>query len=174
MYKDGTHVLKQDLFILIITTTMKKTILFALLFISANLAGNSQQYKSAADTVKLNQEIINVSKDVADLTSKVSTAQNNLSRYQDKADDAKTDALSSAQKNTDKASRATNGDVKDAKRAKREAKRSVRDAKDARSANNKLNDEQKNLASLTSKLQKKQQRLQELETTLATLRNIRE
>lgn len=153
---------------------MKKTILFALLFMLANLAGISQQYKSASDTVKLNQEMIGVNKDVADLTSRVSVAQNNLSRYQEKADGARSDAQSSAQKNTDKASRATNGDVKDAKRAKREAKRSVRDAKDARSAINKLNDEQKNLASLTSKLHKKQQRLQELESTLATLRNIQE
>lgn len=155
---------------------MKKSMFFlvAMIFIMATLSASSQKYKTASDTVKLNEEIIVVSKDVADLTSKLTIAQNNLSRYQDKANDATSDAQSSAQKSSDKASKATYGDVKDAKRAKREAKKSVRDAKDARSANNKLKDEAKNIANLTSQLQKKQERLQELESMRTTIRNIQQ
>jgi DNA repair exonuclease SbcCD ATPase subunit len=140
-------------------------------FMFASLSASSQKYKTAADTAKLNEEIIVVSKDVADLTSKLTTSQNNLYRYQDKASEANADAQNTAQKNNDKASKATNGDVKDAKRAKREAKKSVRDAKSARSANNKLNEEQKNIAKLYSQLQKRQERLRELESMRSTIRN---
>jgi hypothetical protein len=44
-----------------------------------------QVYKSAEDTTKLNKEFIEVSKDIASLTAKLTIAQNNLPGYKDKA-----------------------------------------------------------------------------------------
>jgi len=152
---------------------MKQTKFFLLagmLLVSASTV-YSQKYKTAADTVKLNKEYVEVSNDIAELTSKLAIAQNNLPGYHTKAREATSDAQSSASASSEQASKATNGDLGDAKSAKKKANRAYDNAQDAKDANNKVKDQDKKIAKLTSQLQKKQEKLRELDDMRVAIRN---
>ena len=155
---------------------MKKIMLLlpAVIFIIASLSAFSQKYKTAADTVKLNKEYVQVSNDVADLTSKLTIAQNNLPGYHARAGEATSNAQSTAIESSDQASKATNGDLGDARKAKKKAKKALNEAKDARHANNKVDDQDKKIAKLSAELEKKQTNLQELEEMRTAIRNIQQ
>jgi chromosome segregation ATPase len=144
--------------------------LFAGVCLTACLPAACQKYKTAADTVKLNKEWVAVSNDIAGLTAELSIAQNNLPEYKTKADKASSDAQSSAQKSSDQAYKATNGDLGEAKSAKKDAKRALNDAEDASSAKNNTERQKKKIDKLTGELEKKQKRLQELEETRTAIR----
>ncbi len=152
---------------------MKKImfLLPAVIIIMLSQSAFSQKYKTAADTTKLNKEYVEVSNEIADLTSRLTIAQNNLPGYNNKANDAKADAQNTAIKSSEQSSDAVNGDVGDAKKAKRKAKKALREAKHARQASNKAEDQDKKIASLSSQLQKKQERLRELDTMRAAILN---
>src|SRR5215210_6186754 len=81
----------------------------------------SQKYKTASDTVKLNKEYVDVSNDIAELTSKLTIAQNDLPGYHSKAGEATSNAQTTANESREQASKATNGDLGDAKSAKKKA-----------------------------------------------------
>jgi DNA repair exonuclease SbcCD ATPase subunit len=151
---------------------MKKNMfyLFVLLFMMATLPALSQKYKTGADTVKLNKEWVEVSNDIAELTSKLTIAQNNLPGYNSKADKAVSEAQGTAQKSSDQAYKATNGDLDDAKSAKKKAKKALNDAEDADDAKGNVNGQKKKIDKLTSQLQKKQKQLTELEEMRTTIR----
>jgi chromosome segregation ATPase len=151
---------------------MKKKFFFLPLLacMAISFAACSQKYKSASDTVKLNKEWVNVSNDIAKLTSELTIAQNNLPGYHSKAVDAVSDAQTSAQKSSDQAYKATNGDLGDAKTAKKDAKKALNDAQDAGDAKDKAKDQEKKIDKLTSQLQKKQKQLAELEEMRTTIR----
>ena len=144
----------------------------AVIFIMASISAFSQKYKTAADTVQLNKEYVEVSNDIADLTSKLTIAQNNLPGYKNKASEATSDAQSTAINSSEQASNAVNGDVGDAKKAKRKAKKAVREAKDAQHAYNKVEDQDDKITKLTSQLAGKQLRLEELEKIRTDIRNM--
>src|SRR4028119_2088833 len=131
----------------------------------------SQKYKTASDTVKLNKEYVNVSNDIADLTSKLSIAQNNLPGYHTRAGEATADAQKVADESSQQASKATNSDLGDAKSAKKKAGQALDRAEDAKDANNKIKDQDKKIAKLNTQLQKKQERLQELDEMRVAIRN---
>ena len=151
---------------------MKKTnvLLTACLCLAASFSASSQKYQSASDTVKLNKEWVDVSNDIARLTSELTIAQNNLPGYHAKVDGAVSDAQTSAQKSSDQAYKATNGDLGDAKSAKKKAKRALNDAEDASNAKNKADDQQKKIDKLTEELQKKQKQLAGLEEMRTNIR----
>jgi len=151
-----------------------KLLLAAMIFITASLSAFSQKYKTAADTVKLNKEYVDVSNAIADLTSKLTIAQNNLPGYHNKVDEAVFNAQNSAIKSSEQASRAIDGNVGDAKKAKRKAKSALNDAKEVRDANAKLKDQEKKIANLSLQLEKKQNRLQELESMRTAIQNIQQ
>ena len=121
-----------------------------------------QVYKTASDTVKLNKEFIEVSNDIADLTAKLTIAQNNKPGYQSKATAAESTAQNAAVTSSVQADKATEGGVKEARKAKRKSKKAYHEAKDARSANNDVGDQDDKIASLTGQLAKKQERLRQL------------
>jgi chromosome segregation ATPase len=150
---------------------MKKNIyhLCFLMLLMVSSSAYSQRYRTTADTGKLNMEYVKVSNEIADLTSKLATAQGNLPGYQAKANTAEANAQSAAATSSDQASKATNGDIGDARSAKRKAKKSFNEAKDAKSANKNVSNQDDKIASLTSQLNKKKQRLQELETMRADI-----
>lgn len=152
-----------------------KTIKFLLtvfVLVAASSTSFSQKYKTAADTVKLNKEYVEVSNDIAELTSKLTIAQNNLPGYQSKAGEATSDAQNTANESKDQAAKATNGDLGDAKSAKKKANNAVDKAEDAKDANNKTKDQEKKIAKLSSQLQKKQNRLKELDDMRSAIRNM--
>src|SRR4051812_48665542 len=93
---------------------IKFFLLASLLLFSASTV-YSQKYKTAADTVKLNKEYVEVSNHIAELTSKLTIAQNNLPGYHTKAGEANSNAQSSANASSEQASKATNGDLSDSK-----------------------------------------------------------
>jgi hypothetical protein len=140
-----------------------------LLFCATNAF--SQKYKKAADTVKLNKEYVEVSNDIAELSYKLSVAQNNLPGYQSKAGEANSDAQNSANASSNQASRATGGDLDDAKSAKKKANKAYKKAQDASDAESDVKDQDKKIAKLTSKLEKKQERLRELDEMREAIRN---
>ncbi|PSL29160.1 hypothetical protein [Chitinophaga ginsengisoli] len=140
-----------------------KGFLIASLLIFSALSGFSQKYKTAADTVKLNKEYVSVSNAIAELTSKLTIAQNNLPGYQNKSGDANSDAHSSAVASSEQASRATNGNIGDVKSAKKKANKAYNNAQDARDADNKVKSQGKKIVNLNSQLEKKQARLRELD-----------
>jgi hypothetical protein len=145
-------------------------VLFAGVCLITCLPAAAQKYKSASDTVKLNKEWVAVSNDVAALTAELSIAQNNLPGYMSKADKASSDAQGSAQKSSDQAYKATNGDLGDAKRAKKKAKKALNDAEDASDATRNTKKQEKKIAKLTAELQKKQKDLQDLEEMRTAIR----
>lgn len=144
--------------------------LFTMLFLIINFSASSQKYKSASDTVKLNKELLALSNDVAELTSKLTIAQNNLPGYQSKANNAVSDAAGTAQNSSDQANKATNGDLEDAKSAKKKAKKAANDAEDAADAKDDVKDQEKKIDKLTSELEKKQKKITELEEMRTTIR----
>lgn len=141
-----------------------------MIFIISSLPAFSQKYKTAADTVKLNNEYVEVSNDIAGLTAKLTIAQNNLPGYLGKANNAVSDAKTTAIKSNEQSSNAIDGDVGDARKAKRKAKQALKEAKDAKQANNKVEDQDKKISSLSAQLQKKQERLVELENMRTAIR----
>jgi len=144
----------------------------AMVLTMATFSAFSQNYQTASDTVKLNKEYVEVSNDIADLSAKLTIAQNNLPGYNTKADAAVSDAQNTSAKSSEQAAIATNGDVKDARKAKRKAKHALKDAKDLRHANNNVDDQREKIADLTAELAKKQARLQELDTKRTAIRNM--
>lgn len=142
---------------------MKKIFLLPVLLIIAVVPAFSQKYKTAADTAALNKEYAKVSSNIADLTTRLGDAQNDLAKYNRKSDKASSNAQSTAAATANKASHATNGDVRDARRAKKEARRSVKDAKDSRKADNNVDDQNKKMRKLTAELAKNKERLQQLD-----------
>jgi hypothetical protein len=150
---------------------MKKVLfLFALLCTIASLPVLAQKYKTGADSIKLNKELVEVNNDIAELTAKLTIAQNNLPGYYSKADKAVLDAQGTAQKSSDQASKATNGDLDDAKSAKKKAKKAANDAEDADDAKGNAKDQEKKIDKLMSELQKKQKKQRELEDMRTTIR----
>ena len=97
------------------TIMNKNLVLLLVVCVAAAFSASSQKYKSASDTLKLNKEWVDVSNDIAKLTSELTIAQNNLPGYRTKTTDAEIDAQASAQKSSDQAYKATNGDLGDAK-----------------------------------------------------------
>lgn len=147
---------------------MKKIVLLALVFMLFGNAAFSQKYKNASDTAKLNKEYASVLKDVSNLTSKLTEAQNDLPGYQSKAGDAVKDA--------EKATGESNGqtastDVGDAKKAKKKADKAYKEAKNSEKAQERLKDQEKKIAKLNEELTKKQQQLQELEAMRIAIRS---
>jgi len=151
-----------------------KLLLPAIIFMMASVSAFSQKYNTAADTVKLNKEYVDVSNAIANLKSKLTIAENNLPGYHAKVNGAVSNAQNSAIKSSDQASKAVDGSVGDAKKAKRDAKSALHDAKEVRDANAKVKDQEKKIASLSSELEKKQTRLQELEGMRTTIQNIQQ
>jgi chromosome segregation ATPase len=148
-----------------------KVFLLASLMLFSASAVYSQKYKTAADTGKLNKEYVEVSNDIAELTSKLTIAQNNLPGYRAKAGEATSDARNSANESSEQASKATNGDLGDAKSAKKKANKAYESAGDARDADNKVKEQDKKIEKLNSQLQKKQERLRELNDMRVTIMN---
>jgi len=147
-----------------------KYLLPAMVLIMATFSAFSQKYQTASDTVSLNKEYLEVSNDIADLSAKLTIAQNNLPGYNNKAGEAISDAHNTAAQSSEQASIATNGDVKDARKAKRKAKHALKDAKDLRHANNNVDDQKEKIADLSATLAKKQARLQELDAKRTAIR----
>ena len=142
-----------------------KNIYYVVSFLALLLMGftvQAQVYKTADDTVKLNKEFIEVSNDIANLTAKLTVAQNNLPGYKSKAEGAESDAQKAAEKSSDQAFKNTGSSVKEAKKAKRDSKKALREAKDARKANSNVGDQDDKIASLKGQLAKKEERLRQL------------
>lgn len=154
---------------------MKKIKFFLLVIVcaAASMPAFSQKYKSAADTVRLNKEYLEVSNEIASLTSKLAIAQNNLPGYHTKASNAASDAQSTAKESSEQASKATNGNLGDAKSAKKKAKKALNDAQDARSADNNVKGQDKKIAKLSADLEKKQEKLKELEDMRTAIRALK-
>lgn len=145
---------------------MKKIFLLPVLATLLALPAFSQTYKTA-DSVAFNKEYAKVTSNIADLTTRLTKAQNDLATYSSKSDKASSDAQSTAMATANKASHATNGNVRDARRAKKEARRSVKDAKDSRKAGNALDNQNKKISQLTTDLTKNQHRLKQLDAMRA-------
>jgi hypothetical protein len=153
---------------------MKRNALFLLVSscLIFSLTASSQKYKSPSDTVKLNQEWVKVSNDIAELTAELSIAQNNLPGYKTKEVKAQADAQGTAQQSSDQAYKATSGDLGDAKSAKKKAKKALNDAEDASDAKDNTKKQEKKIDKLTEQLQKKQKTLQELDEMRTAIRTM--
>ena len=151
---------------------MKKILILVITITS--LSAFSQKYRTASDTVALNKEYLRVSNDIAELSSKLTVAQNNLPGYQNKAVKAASDAQSTAMASSNQASNAVNGSVKDARKEKRRAKNALKEAKGARTAENKEKHQDKKIASLKSELEKKQERLKELDNMRSAINGMQQ
>jgi len=142
-----------------------------LLLMLINLPTIAQKYRTTADTVKLNKEFVTVSNNIAELTSKLTIAQNNLPGYQSKAVVAESVAQDAAQSSSVEAGKATNGGVTEARTAKRKSRKAFREAKDARSATSDVGDQDKKIAALKRDLTKQQDRLRQLEEMRTNIMN---
>ena len=135
----------------------------------ACLSVSAQKYKAPADTVKLNQEYVKVSNQIADINAQLTIAQNNLPGFQSKANTATGDAQTSASVSSSSASKATNGNIADSKSARNDADNAYDKAKDSRSANNNVGKQNERIRKLKSELTKKQQHLKDLDVMRAAI-----
>jgi prefoldin subunit 5 len=135
-----------------------------MLFLVMATSAYAQKYSTVADTLKLNKEYRNLSSEIAELTAEITTARGNLSAYTTEANRAEDKARTSAEDSSDKASKATSGDLHDAKRAKAEANTAYKRAKDSKSADKHVKKQKDLIEKLTKKLTAKLQRYHELET----------
>jgi len=144
---------------------MKKNIrlLYLLLLLLPSVSAFSQKYKTAADTVKLSKEYVDVLNDMADLNAKLTIAQNDLPGYQSKVKGANNDAVDAAEASSDQADKATNGKVSDAKSAKKKADKAYDEAKDLKAAKKKLSNQEDKITRYQLDIKKKQQRLTDLD-----------
>ena len=141
---------------------MKTTLLIALVFVFG-LSSFSQKYKSYADTVKLNQEHVSISNDIAELTAKLTICKNNLPDLKKKALDAHADTKAAAEANSRQALKATNGYFEEIKEAYAKAKEALRLANKAKDADGNVQDMEEKIVSLTEKINLRDKRLRELE-----------
>ncbi|HZX59243.1 MAG TPA: hypothetical protein VFE54_10975, partial [Mucilaginibacter sp.] len=125
--------------------------------------------KSPADTGKLNLEYVKVQNDIADLTSKLSIAQNDLPGYQTKAVNAGNLAQTTAATSDTSATKARSGNLQDSKDAKKNADNAYSKAKDARTANNNVGKQNEKIRKLTADLKEKRQRLSDLDVMRADI-----
>ncbi|HVW13116.1 MAG TPA: hypothetical protein VHB54_04810 [Mucilaginibacter sp.] len=137
--------------------------LSTLVLIGFGLSVSAQKYKTPADTVKLNQEYVNVSNDIANINAQLTIAQNNLPGYQTKASTATANAQTAASTSSAGAAKATNGNIGDAKSAKNDADDAYDKAEDSRNANNNVGRQDEKIRKLKARLHKKQQRLKDLD-----------
>jgi hypothetical protein len=142
---------------------IKYRVLATIICMVISLHSFSQKYKTASDTPRLNVELVKLSNEVAELTSKLTIAKNNLPGYHTKADKAASNAEETAQQSSDQADKATNGNVSDARNAKKKARRAYKDAEHSSSAKNNINEQEKKIDKLAFQLNSKQQKLRELE-----------
>ncbi len=155
---------------------MKNVVFLALLvvLIMSCTTTASQKYRTASDTAQLNVDRLKVINNIAELTSKLTIAKNNLQSYLKKANDASEKARTSAIQSSIQSTEATNGNLNDAKSAKKKADRAYEDAQDSKSANNKLKNQDKKIAEYNHDMEEKQKKLQELDRILATIRDIKQ
>lgn len=144
-------------------------VLCTVLFVMCSTSLFAQKYKTAADTVKLNEEYIKVKNDIVDLNAQLSVAQNNLPGYQSKATNARETAQLAASSSSGDATKATDGNIRDAKDAKNSAHNAYDKAKDARSANNNVGKQNEKIKKITESLRKKNQRLKDLDMMRNTI-----
>lgn len=123
-----------------------------------------QKYKSYADTVKLNQEYVSISNEIAELTAKLTISKNNLPNLKKKAFDAHADTKVAAEANSRQALVAANGSFEEIKEAYAKAKEALRQANKAKDADDDVRDMEEKIVSLTEKINAKDKRLKELET----------
>jgi chromosome segregation ATPase len=146
-------------------------VLSFLTLVSFSFTAEGQVYKTAQDTVKLNKEFTDVSNDIANLSARLTVAQNNMPGYQSKAITAESNAQVAAANSSAQAEKATKGGVKEARKAKHDSKKAYHEAKDAHSANNDVGDQNDKIASLTGQLAKKHERLDQLTAMRAAIYN---
>lgn len=150
---------------------MKLTIYASLLFAAMLTTGTveAQKYKTAADTLKLNKEYLEVSQDVSNLSIKLTEAQNDLPGIVGKAGSAQDRAQAAADNSSNRADQATDGSVKDARQAKRSAKTAYKKAKTSQSADYEVRKQEKKIEQLSKQLNRKQNRMKELEEMRAAI-----
>ncbi|MGZ3758107.1 MAG: hypothetical protein ACXVAY_17165 [Mucilaginibacter sp.] len=122
----------------------------------------AQQYKTPADTIKLNIAYSKVALEIAKLNGDLKTEQNKTSGYQSKSATTASDAASSAQGSKQTANIATNGNTKDAKIAMKQAKKANNEAKDAKNAKDDEVGNTNKIAAINEKIIKKQYELADL------------
>ena len=137
------------------------SLLFAAMLV--NGTATAQKYKTAADTIKLNKEYLEVSQNVASLTLKLSEAQNDLPGIVARAGSAENKAQSAADNSSNRADNATGGSVNDARKAKRSAKTAYKKAKTSQSADNDVKRQEKKIDQLSKQLERKQKRMKVLD-----------
>ena len=123
----------------------------------------AQKYRTIDDTIKLNKEYVNLTSDIVEIKTKLTTAEMELSGYQSKSSEANSNAADAASASSDQADKATNGSVKDAKNARKKANKSYKEAKDSKSAQKKLTNQENKIKGYKSDLAKKQKRLDKLD-----------
>jgi len=137
--------------------------------LTISMSSYAQKYKTPADTGKLNAEYVKVQNKIADLTSKLSTAQNDLPAYQTKAVNAGNDAQTTAAISDTSASKARSGNLQDSKDAKKNADDAYSKAKGARTANNNVGKQNEKIKKLTADLAEQRQNLKDLDVMRAAI-----
>jgi CHASE3 domain sensor protein len=137
--------------------------------LTISMSSYAQKYKTPADTGKLNVEYVKVQNNIADLTSKLATAQSNLPGYQTKAVNAGNNAQTSAATSDTSATKARSGNLQDSKDAKKNADDAYDKAKDARTANNNVGKQNEKIRKLTDDLKEQRQRLKDLDIMRAAI-----
>jgi hypothetical protein len=122
----------------------------------------AQQYKTAADTIKLNIAYGKATLEIAKLNADLTQEKNKTSGYQSKSATTALDAASAAQGSKTTADVATDGNAADAKIAMKQAKKANNEAKDARNAKSDEINNTKKIADLNDKIAKKQFELNDL------------
>jgi len=120
-------------------------------------------YSTAADTINLNKEYREVSRDAAKVRSELVETRSKIPIYQSKAQQAEAKSKEILEASSRQAQRATSGNVRQARKAEKKANKAADAAEDARDLHKQVDKLEDKLEDLISELDKKELRLRELE-----------
>jgi hypothetical protein len=140
---------------------------FSSLLFAASAQG--QQYKTMADTARLNKKYGEISLEISKLNTKLIEEKNKTDEFHSKTTSSADDAVATGQASKKQADVATNGNTKDTKKAVKDAKEANNKANDAKDA---VSDEQSNskkIRQLTAQIEQKQKLLRDLDSQRAAI-----
>ncbi len=150
---------------------MRKTVFIIALSMLSSFVF-SQKYKTAADTIKLNREYLDVTNDIVKLKAKLEVSQNELPLLKSKATNAHADAKTAAGESSKQASKAANADLSELKEADKKASKALKAGYAAKSADDDIKDMEDRIVNLNGKIGDKQKRLQDLDNMRNAILNV--
>jgi len=134
-----------------------------------SVSAQGQQYKTMADTTRLNKKYGEISLEISKLNTKLIEEKNKTDNFHSKSASSASEAVSTGQASRNQAEVATNGNTTDTKKAVKDAKEADSKANDAKNAVADEKSNNKKINQLTAQIEQKQKLLRDLDSQRAAI-----